>query len=95
MAKYVCDFGTVTSMGQKLCSSATEVSNAVNNYNSTIESDLSSWSGEAKSSFEETNEAQVAKTKKDVSQMNQLGEYIQKASKAIETLENELAALKI
>lgn len=95
MAKYVCDFQSVTTIGEKLCQVSSDISASINNYSSTIEKDLSSWSGVAKNSFESTNTAQVSNAKEYSKYINLLGEYIKGVSKGIETLENELASLKI
>ena len=59
MAKYVCDFDQVIAAGDKLCSTATEMMTAVSNYSSKITSDLSSWDGNAKSTFTTQCDGQV------------------------------------
>ena len=42
MAKFVCDFSQVTSIGEKLCTAATDIETSISGYASQIESDLSS-----------------------------------------------------
>ena len=95
MAKYVCDFDTVTTIGKEICTAASDINSAISDYNSTIDSHLSSWEGSAKTSFEKTNATQVATSKKDATYINELGEYIQSAAKSIQALEEELAGLNI
>ena len=95
MAKYVCDFETVTAAGEKLCKAATDINTAIGTYSSSIDSNLSSWDGTAKSSFEKSNTTHISTAKKDATEVNELGEFVKKASKSIKSLEDELAALKI
>ena len=95
MAKYVCDFAQVNSIGQKMCQVASDMTSAVSNYSSKIESDLSSWEGAAKSSFQSTCEGQVSTATDDATYINALGEFIQSAAQSIETLEGELSSLNI
>ncbi len=95
MAKYVCDFEQVYSTGEKLCQSAVEMAEALNTYSSTVKSDLSTWSGNAKSAFDNTNNTQVNTSKEDASYVNALGEFVKSSSKSIESLEEELATLSI
>ena len=47
MAKYVCDFDQVISAGDKLCSTASDMTTAVSNYATKVTSDLSTWTGSA------------------------------------------------
>ena len=95
MAKYVCDFEEVYSTGEKLCSAAVDMATAINTYSSTVKNDLSTWSGNAKSSFDTTNQAQVSTSKDDASYINALGEFVKASSKSIQSLEEELASLSI
>ncbi len=95
MAKYVCDFGEVTSVGEKVIETATTLEAAVNTYSSRIESDLASWTGTAKDSFKTTNASQVSAAVSDLNYVKSLGDFIKNASKSIEELETQLAALSI
>ena len=95
MAKYVCDFEMVTSIGEQICQAASDMSTAVNNYDSKIESDLASWEGSAKKSFENTNAEQVKNAKADATYITELGDYIKGAANIIQTLDTELAGLSI
>ena len=95
MAKFVCDFDVVTSVGTKMNEIATNINTSITNYESNIDNDLSSWEGNAKSSFEKTNTSQI-KTSKDVAtDVNKKGEFIIKVAKSIESLESELSSLTI
>ncbi|MBP5678857.1 MAG: hypothetical protein J6X28_03415 [Bacilli bacterium] len=95
MAKYVCDFEQVYSIGEKVVETATTLESSVATYASKIESDLSTWSGIAKDSFSKTNSEQVSVAKEDVTYVKELGEFIKAASQSIQKLEEELATLSI
>ena len=62
---------------------------------SSIDSNLSSWDGTAKASFEKSNTTHIPTAKKDATEVNELGDFVKTASKSIKSLEDELAALKI
>ena len=95
MAKYVCDFAEVYSAGEKLCQAASDMGAAVSAYNSTISSDLGTWTGTAKNAFTTTNDSQVKQANTDVAYINALGEFIKKSSQSIQALDEELAKLNI
>ena len=95
MAKYVCDTDTVKSIGEKLCQTASDISNGVQSYSSSIESDLSTWTGTAKESFNSSNATYVTTAKTDATYINALGEFVKNAAESIQSLEDELAGLLI
>ena len=95
MAKYVCDFEQVSSIGNKVCDAASDMLSSLTTYSSSIESNLSSWSGDAKSSFSTTNSSLVSQTNADFEYINSLGEFIKASSEAIQSVEEELAGMKI
>jgi len=95
MAKYVCDYGAVVSAGQSLIQAASELTSATNNYSSKITSDLSTWSGEAKSAFMSQCESQVAATLQKAQTISEFGEFIVKAAQSIQELDDQLASLSI
>ena len=95
MPKYVCDFEQVYSIGESLCNVSNDIHSSVTSYSSNISSDLSSWEGVAKDSFVLTNDSHIENVEKDLKYINEFGEFIKKASKDIESLETELASLKI
>ncbi len=95
MEKYVCDFDVVNEKAKKLCSIATDISTSADNYSTKIDSDLSGWTGGAKTKFEATNSDQVAITKTHSYNAEDLGEFILKVSESIEKIEQDLASLKI
>lgn len=95
MAKYVCDFDQVISAADKLCSAASEMTTAVSNYATKVTSDLSSWTGSAKSSFTTQCEGQVQIATTNAQKMNAVGESIKKAAMSIQELETQLAAQSI
>lgn len=95
MAKYVCDFDQVIAAGDKLCSTASEMTTAVSNYSSKVTSDLSSWNGSAKSSFTAQCDGQVQIAAANAQKMNAVGESIKKAALSIQELETQLASQSI
>lgn len=95
MAKYVCDIEIVHKNGENLCKAASDITSAIEKYSSAIDGNLASWEGTAKSSFETSNATHIAAGKKDATEINELGEFIKNAAKSIQSLEEELAALKI
>ena len=95
MAKYVCDVDQVISIGKKVSEAAGDIKSSVGSYSNSIGSDLSSWSGVAKGSFDTTNAAQVQNAISDSTYVNALGEFIVTAAQDIQKLEDELAGLSI
>ena len=95
MAKYVCDFDQVIAAGDKLCSTASEMTTAISNYSTKVTSDLSSWTGSAKASFTTQCEGQVQIATANAQKMNAVGEAIKKAAMSIQELETQLASQSI
>jgi len=95
MAKFVCDFDTVASIGQQLIDSSSEMNGATKTYSSTIDSDLSQWTGTAKTSYKSTSDGQIQVAQANSQEMESLGTFIKEASKAIQALEEQLAGLDI
>ena len=96
MARYVCDFDKVRDIGQNVIKAGSELSSAVNTYSSTIDSDLSGWTGgTAKSGFESSNQQIVQTASSDADYIEALGKFIVEAADAIEDVEEHLAGLSI
>ncbi len=95
MAKYVCDFDQVQSVGKNICDAASEMETSVSTYSSNIDGDLSGWNGAAKDSFNTTNTEQVAQATSNAQSMNELGNFIQDAAQSIQSLDSELASMSI
>ena len=95
MAKFVCDFAQVKSTGEKLCSAASDLQSSISDYSSKIDGTLSSWNGEAKSSFCGKCSEQVKAAMQTAQKMEATGEFIKKAAQSIEELDQELASLSI
>lgn len=95
MAKYVCDFGEVNRIGTELCSLAEELKGNISSFDSQITSDLSTWNGDAKSSFQGQCSGQVENAISQAEYANELGEFIKNAASSIEQLESELASSSI
>ena len=95
MAQYVCDVEQVIAIGEQVCQAVTALEASVTAYSSNIDGDLSGWTGTAKSSFKSTNDEQVKQTTTDLSQINELGEFIKSSAQSIQALEEQLATLTI
>lgn len=95
MAKYVCDFAEVISAGEKLCSAANSLKTDVQNYDTSITSDLSAWSGEAKNSFISQCAGQVELAIEKTKKLQETGEFIKSSAESIQNLESQLASLNI
>lgn len=95
MAKYVCDYAQVKAIGDNLINASTNMQTSVTTFSSSIESDLSTWSGSAKDGFTTQSTGQVELANQDAEKIRQAGEYIKEAAAAIEDLDNSLAALRI
>lgn len=95
MAKYVCDYDQVKEVGDKLITTATNMQSSVASFSTSIESDLSSWSGAAKENFDSQTANQVEIANQNATKIREAGEYIKESANAIEELDNELAGLRI
>jgi len=95
MAKYVCDTQEVYNIGESLCTISNDIHSSVTTYSSKVDTDLASWEGNAKSAFVKTNDSHIQNVEKKLKYINEFGEFIKKAAKEIESLESELAGLKI
>ncbi|MBP5678781.1 MAG: hypothetical protein J6X28_03010 [Bacilli bacterium] len=95
MAKFVCDFGQVSAAGDKMISAASDLKTATTTYASNIESDLSGWNGDAKSSFMTTCNTQTAAATVEAQEMNDFGEFVKSSAQQIQELDDQLAAISI
>lgn len=95
MAKYVCDFGQVTAVGNKLIEAANSLLESANKFNSSIESSLSTWNGNSKSAFMSQSSAQVEKIIEKAKYIQSFGEFIIKAAESIQQLEEELGSTNL
>ncbi len=96
MARYVCAFDSVRAIGNKVKEEGTNLKNSINTYSTTIDNDLSGWTGgTAKNSFETSNGQIVASSTADAEYIIALGEFIVEAANRIEEVENQLSSLSI
>ena len=95
MPKYVCDVDAVTNIGNEVIAAAGELDTSIGNYNSKITSDLSTWEGNAKTSFNTANATQVETAQADSQYIKELGTFIVDAAKKIDDVEQQLAAQTI
>lgn len=95
MAKFVCDFEQVKSMGEKMCTMASDLQASISEGSSKIDGSLASWNGEAKSDFSSKLSSQIKIAMQTAKKAEATGEFIKKAAQSIEELDEELASLSI
>lgn len=95
MAKYVCDVEQVISAGEKMVSAGENLENSSNTYSSNIQSDISGWDGQAKTSFNSEYLSQMDSVSKKAKTMIEFGEFIKTSAKAIQELDDKLAEYDI
>lgn len=95
MAKFVCDFAQVMSAGDKLVEAANTLTSATTTYSSSIESDLSGWTGDAKTTFISQSKSQVEAATQKAKELNDFGEFVKGSAQKIQELDETLAAIKI
>lgn len=95
MPKYVCDFETVNKVGESLCEIATEMRSSVSSFSTKIASDLSSWTGQAKDTFNNTISSEVTASNANADEVEKVGTHIKDAVAKIQEKETELASLTI
>ena len=91
MAQYVCDFDTVTSVGNSIIKAGNNLLESTSSYCSNIDSCLSGWSGTAKDSAIKQINEQSEKYVSSVKDVVAYGEYLLKVSNDISNAESELA----
>ncbi len=95
MAKFVCDYGSVKEIAGKYASLASEIESSTTSYESNINQDLSTWNGEAKSSFEAMAAEKIATSKAEAAALNELATFIKSAAESIEATDESLASQEI
>lgn len=95
MAKFICEFSEVTSIGKKITSAAKDFTSATNTYSNSIDTELSGWTGDAKNSFTSKKNGFVNSNLTDCNYISEFGEFIVSAAQKIEELESELSNLSI
>lgn len=95
MSKIVCDYVVVTRIADNIKNSADNMINTINNYQSTIKTDLTSWQGKAQNNFFAGISNQVSNINNNISAVLAMAEHIKNAAIQIETLDDELASLTI
>ena len=95
MAKYVCDFQTVNTIAKNLENQANELINSMGSYTSTLSSDLTKYTGDAKNNFIASNQTKAQTIKSNAVQISELSKFIKDASDRIQEAESQLASLSI
>lgn len=92
MAKYVCDFETVTSVGNSIKEAGNGLLAETNKYSSSIDTSLSVWSGTAKETAMKQVNEQSAKYVSSAMNVVAYGQYLIDVSNEIEKTESELSS---
>ena len=92
MAKYVCDFETVTSVGNSIKEAGNDLLAETNKYSSSIDTSLSGWSGTAKETAMKQVNEQSAKYVSSAMNVVAYGQYLIDISNEIEKTESELSS---
>lgn len=95
--RIVCDFATVEKEANNIVNAADAMDNALKDYNSNVEKDLTGWDDKtsAKKAFQSTNTEQITNTNEHVTSVREVGEFVKESSNKIKSLEGQLAGLKI
>lgn len=91
MSKFVCDFDTVKDVASKLVALSDELEGLTNKYNNKVASDLSTWDGEAKASYEEMNHLQIEASKGNKEAIAEVAKYINDAADSIRDTDEKLS----
>lgn len=92
MAKYVCDFETVTSVGNSIKEAGNGLLAETNKYSSSIDTSLSGWSGTTKETAMKQVNEQSAKYVSSAMNVVAYGQYLIDVSNEIEKTESELSS---
>ncbi len=96
MAKFVCDYAQVTAAGDKIIEVANDYVVEASKYDNNIKQDLANWQGgQGKGSFAYQSDGATKNVASKIIRMSELGEFVKAASKSIEELDEQLAAIKI
>ena len=95
MPKFVCDYGQVTSAGEKLIEAGNSLKTATTSYSSKITSDLSGWTGDAKNSFMTSCTAQTEAAVAKAEKISSFGEFVKGGAQKIQELDDQLASLSL
>ena len=92
MAQYVCDFDTVTSVGNSIIKAGNNLLAETKKYSSSIDTSLSGWSGTAKETAMKQVNEQSAKYVSSAMNVVAYGQYLVDVSNEIEKTEGELTS---
>lgn len=95
MDKYVCNFGAVREQCNNLKNCADDLENAISDYESKINDNLSGWTGAAKDSFIQSLDSQIQRGKRLANKLREYVSSLEEAVKAIETVEEEMGSQDI
>ena len=95
MAKYVCDFEVLTSVGDQLVKSASDLTSASNDYAGKFDSSLTSWQGSSKTMLSTQHKGQIEIANAKAQYINEFGEFVKQTSQSMQELESQLSGLNI
>ena len=90
MPKYVCDFDAVKTIGESLKNESTDMTTSTKTFETNIASDLSSWTGGGKDSFNTSISEIVSMTNETSSFAEKVGTHTVDGGAKIEAQEQEL-----
>ena len=91
----ICDFDTVAKLGDNISNIGIEADKKTSTLKGNVESDFSTWSGQASASFDETVAIKMAEVDGVNESAKYAGAYITYCSTSIEDLDNQLAKAKV
>ncbi len=95
MGKYVCDFAKVNAEAENIIQAGADMNAAINTYSTNVSQNLSGWSGPAKEAFDVTHDEEVNTAETNANDVEELGTFIKDSCNKIQTLESDLASMKI
>ena len=95
MSKFVCDYGTVKEIAKNLDSIAEAMKNSTGKYYKQVNSDLESWSSDAKNAFNVSNTSNVVDSATGAAALSELANFINSAADSIKATDEKLASKKI
>ena len=95
MAIYALDFDEIARTRKALDEEASKLESNLNSSKNNLNSELSSWSGQASAKYDDNNEQNYERIAQDIDTIRGLSSYLGEISTAIEETEEALSSIKI
>lgn len=95
MTKYICDYDMVSIYSKLAKNIGEDMKNNINKFEEEVNSNISSWNGEAKSNFINSNKNFNETAKKNLENIIELANFLEDSARKIEELDSELASIEI